>query len=225
MSPRPLQPTVYDAHIVQLPPSMAFRKINVDSLRSQDENCSLALKFTLPRMLRCTVGGPPPKNRARTTATIRERLIKIGTPVIEQHIAPIRIRLPTSCPVRDLLELLGDSTQCAGQEPTFLRRQIGAALNYLVYFFAALASERPRPHTQACTRTSRTTRDTPKGHCAWVPRPGRRIASRAAARRTKPRASGEFGWSKGVNHLAVIMHDVARFCTSGERARAGDPTG
>ena|SRR5271170_3575116 len=25
--------------------------------------------------------------------------------------------------------------------------------------------------------------------------------------------------------LAVIMHDVARFCTSGERARAGDPTG
>jgi hypothetical protein len=25
--------------------------------------------------------------------------------------------------------------------------------------------------------------------------------------------------------LAVIMHDVAYFCTSGERARAGYPTG
>ena len=57
--------------------------------------------------------------------------------------------------VRDLLKPLGDSAQCAGQEPTFLRRQIGAALNYLS-FFAALLSERPRVHTQACTRTSRT---------------------------------------------------------------------
>jgi hypothetical protein len=26
----------------------------------------------------------------------------------------------------------GDSAQCAGQEPTFLRGQIGAALNHLV---------------------------------------------------------------------------------------------
>jgi hypothetical protein len=34
--------------------------------------------------------------------------------------------------VRDLLKPLGDSAQCAGQEPTFLRRQIGAALNHMV---------------------------------------------------------------------------------------------
>jgi hypothetical protein len=30
-------------------------------------------------------------------ATIRERLIKIGAPVIE-HLARIRVQLPTSCP-------------------------------------------------------------------------------------------------------------------------------
>ena len=39
-----------------------------------------------------------PRSRApRSTFTIRDRLIKIGARVIE-HIARIRVQLPTSCP-------------------------------------------------------------------------------------------------------------------------------
>ena len=39
-------------------------------------------------------------------ATVRERLIKIGARVIE-HIARIRVHLPTSCPERALFRAFG----------------------------------------------------------------------------------------------------------------------
>ncbi len=46
-------------------------------------------------------------------ATIRERLIKIGAGVIE-HIARIRVQLPTSCPERVLFRTVAIGVLSAG---------------------------------------------------------------------------------------------------------------
>jgi hypothetical protein len=63
--------------------------------------CSATAAFWLMHGVRVAIPQTDPLAKAEFT-TIRERLIKIGARVIE-HIARIRIQLPTSCPQGALL--------------------------------------------------------------------------------------------------------------------------
>ena len=54
--------------------------------------------------VRCAVPEPHPLAKAEFVS-IRERLLKIGARVIE-HLARIRVHLPTSCPERALFRVV-----------------------------------------------------------------------------------------------------------------------
>ena len=68
--------------------------------------------FWLMHGVRAAIPKTDPLARAEF-ATIRDRLIKIGARVIE-HIARIRIQLPTSCPERALFRAVALGLMPAG---------------------------------------------------------------------------------------------------------------